>query len=169
VSSHSRLDTIAPILSGLSVFALYYVTLQPDVGGPEDTPKFQYLGYVLGTAHSPGYPLYTILTHALSQLPIGPLAWRMNLFSAACGAATVAFAWGCARQLGASRIAATGAAVALGCGRHFWWNAIFAEVYTLGTALLRRWSCSCSAGRTPGAIETCMPPSHAPRSPSAIT
>jgi len=78
--------------------------LQPGVGGPEDTPKFQYLGYVLGTAHSPGYPLYTILTHAPALVPIGSLAWRINLFSAICGAVTVAFAWGCARELGASRI-----------------------------------------------------------------
>jgi len=118
------------------VLVLYCWTLQPGVGGPEDTPKFQYLGYVLGTAHSPGYPLYTILTHAPALVPIGSLAWRINLFSAICGAVTVAFAWGCARELGASRIAATGAAVALGCGRYFWWNSILAEVYTLGTALL---------------------------------
>jgi hypothetical protein len=136
VISRSRPDIITPILSGSMVLVLYCWTLQPAVGGPEDTPKFQYLGYVLGTAHSPGYPLYTILTHLPALVPIGSLAWRINLFSAVCGAITVGAAWGCARLLGASRIAATGAAVALGCGRYFWWNSILAEVYTLGTALL---------------------------------
>jgi hypothetical protein len=35
--------------------SLYVLTLQPDLGGPEDTPKFQFLGHVLGTAHPPGY------------------------------------------------------------------------------------------------------------------
>ncbi len=35
-------------------FVVYLRTLLPDVGGPEDSPKFQYLGAVLGTAHPPG-------------------------------------------------------------------------------------------------------------------
>ena len=45
--------------------ALFLVTLRPDVGGTEDSPKFQFLGQVLGTAHTPGYPFYTIATYAV--------------------------------------------------------------------------------------------------------
>ncbi len=140
-------DAVLSSACGLAALALYIWTLQPGPGGPEDTPKFQCLGYALGTAHPPGYPLYTILTHLASYLPIGSIAWRANAFSALCGAVSVAFTWSAARQLGASRIAATGAALGLAFGAYFWWNAVLAEVYTLGTALeaallywLLRWS-----------------------------
>ena len=120
---------------GLAALAVYLWTLQPGPGGPEDSPKFQCLGYALGTAHPPGYPLYTILTHLVSYFPVYSIAWRANAFSALGGAVSVAFVWAAARQLGASRIAATGAAFGLCFTAYFWWNAILAEVYTLGTAL----------------------------------
>ena len=64
---------------------LFLVTLRPDVGGTEDSPKFQFLGQVLGTAHTPGYPFYTIATYLFTRVPIGTLAYRVNLFSAVCG------------------------------------------------------------------------------------
>ena len=75
----------------LLLFAVYLTTLLPGLGGTEDTPKFQYIGAVLGTAHDPGYPLYTLLTHAWSRLPLGTLAYRINVFSAIWGAAACAF------------------------------------------------------------------------------
>ena len=65
---------------------LFVITLRPDVGGTEDSPKFQFVGRVLGTSHSPGYPFYAIATWAFGWLPIGNLAYRINLFSAVCGA-----------------------------------------------------------------------------------
>src|SRR3954452_13752147 len=60
------LDVVLSSACGLAALALYIWTLQPGPGGPEDTPKFQCLGYALGTAHPPGSPLYTILTHLAS-------------------------------------------------------------------------------------------------------
>ena len=54
---------MAPFFVAAIALGLYLATMQPDFGGPEDTPKFQFLGYVLGTAHQPGYPLYVPLSH----------------------------------------------------------------------------------------------------------
>jgi hypothetical protein len=129
-------DLLAAAVVGFMALVLYVRTLLPGLGGPEDTPKFQFLGFVLGTAHPPGYPLYTVLTHLFSYVPIGTLAYRMNLFSALCASVAVACAWLIARELGSSRIASAAAALGLACGQYFWWNAILAEVYALGAALL---------------------------------
>src|SRR6186713_1731671 len=73
------IDAGCAIGIGLLALTLYAATLQPDLGGPEDTPKFQFLGHVLGTAHPPGYPLYAMLSGVFVHLvPIGPIAYRAN-------------------------------------------------------------------------------------------
>src|SRR5262245_55982996 len=44
-------DVVGALVVALLALTLFIATLQPDLGGPEDTPKFQFLGYVFGTAH----------------------------------------------------------------------------------------------------------------------
>jgi hypothetical protein len=117
--------------AGVCCLALYLATLQPGFGGPEDTPKFQFLGYVLGTAHPPGYPLYVWLSHLFVQLPLGTIAYRANLFSAVLAAIACAVAFVIGRQVGAGRWPSFCAALALGAGQSFWRSAVFAEVYSL--------------------------------------
>ena len=121
---------------GMIAFGVYLRTLLPDVGGPEDSPKFQYLGAVLGTAHRPGYPLHTLLSHAFSYLPAGSIAYRANLLSAVLGAVAVSLAVRLARATGSSRASAAMGALALAFGAAFWNFAVLAEVYTLAAALL---------------------------------
>ena len=121
---------------GLLTLALFVVTLRDGVGGPEDSPKFQFVGRVLGTAHSPGYPLYVVLTYVFGWLPVGTLAYRINLFSAVTAAMACAGAFVIARQLGASRPASAIATLGLATGAGFWHNAIVAEVYSLAAALV---------------------------------
>jgi hypothetical protein len=122
--------------AALVAFGVYLRTLLPDLGGPEDTPKFQYLGAVLGTAHEPGYPLYTLLSHAFSYVPVGSIAYRANLLSAVMGAAAVALATLVARAIRCTRAAAWLGALALAFGVAFWHYSVLAEVYTLSAALL---------------------------------
>jgi Protein of unknown function (DUF2723) len=124
------------ILVGTTAFAIYLRTLLPDVGGPEDSPKFQYLGAVLGTAHPPGYPLHTMLSHVFSYIPLGTIAYRANLMSATFGAAAVVMAVLVARANGVSRAAAALGALVLAFGVAFWHFSVLAEVYTLAAALL---------------------------------
>src|SRR5262245_8209728 len=108
---------------GIVTLTFYVLTLRPDFGGPEASPKFQFVGYVLGTAHSPGYPLYTLLTYFSSHLPIGNIAYRANLFSAVAGALACAISFVLARQLNVSRGPAVAAALALATTGAFWHNA----------------------------------------------
>src|SRR4249920_214631 len=140
-------DSLWALAIGVAALALYLATLQPDFGGPEDTPKFQFLGYVLGTAHPPGYPLYVLLSHFFVKLPIRTIAYRANLFSAVMAAVACALAYVIGRQLDARRWPAACAALGLATGASFWRSAVFAEVYSLAAALaaltialLLRWS-----------------------------
>lgn len=138
----------------IAVLVLYAATLQPSFGGPEDTPKFQFLGYVLGTAHPPGYPLYVMLSHLFVQLPFGTVAYRANLFSAVMAVLSCGLAYVLAQQLGARRWFAAAAAFGLASGASFWRSAVFAEVYSLAAfcvaatmALLLAWGQRGGTGR----------------------
>lgn len=119
--------------------ALFLATLRPDVGGTEDSPKFQFLGQVLGTAHTPGYPFYTIATYVFTRVPFGTLAYRVNLFSAICGVFSCVLIFLIARRMSVSRSPAAVAALAAATGFPVWSNAITAEVYTLA-ALMSAWT-----------------------------
>ena len=90
---------------GACALAVYVWTLAPGVVAEADTPMFQFIGRVLGVAHNPGYPLYVLLTAPIAWLPVGSLPWRINLFSAVCGAIAVALVFLVSRRLGCRRAA----------------------------------------------------------------
>jgi Protein O-mannosyl-transferase TMEM260-like len=49
-----------------------------------DSGEFISAASCLGITHPSGYPLYTLLTHLATYIPIGSIAFRVNLFSALC-------------------------------------------------------------------------------------
>ena len=127
-------DTTLALAVSTCALAVYLRTLYPGLVATGDSPKFQFVGRILGTAHNPGYPLYIVLSHFFLYLPLGTIAHRMNLLSALCGAAAVAFMALAARRLGAGRVVA--AATACAFGPVFWSQCITAEVYAFAAALL---------------------------------
>ena len=131
----TRRDVLWAAATALVTLALFVVTLRPDVGGTEDSPKFQFVGRVLGTSHSPGYPFYSMATYAFGQLPIGTLAYRINLFSAVCGALSCLCIFLTARRLGVTRPLSFAAALAAATSYPVWSNSVTAEVYTLAAVL----------------------------------
>lgn len=137
--SASRSDLFWAIAIALLTGTLFLVTLRPDVGGTEDSPKFQFLGQVLGTAHTPGYPFYTIATYVFTRVPLGTLAYRVNLFSAVCGVFSCVVIFLLARRLNVSRLPAAAAAFAAATGFPLWSNSMTAEVYSLA-ALMSAWT-----------------------------
>jgi hypothetical protein len=113
--------------------AVYLATLAPSVL-PADAGEFQLVGAVLGIAHPPGYPLYTLLAHTATLLPWGDAAWRVNALSALCGALTLAVVVRGVRRETGSVAAACIAAGALGVGATFWAQSTTANIRSL-TAL----------------------------------
>ena len=73
-------------------FLLYVSTMAPSVV-PGDAAEFQFVPYILGIAHPPGYALYILLGKLFTLLPLSSVAYRMNLFTALCGALTVSLTY----------------------------------------------------------------------------
>lgn len=46
-----------------------------------DSGELISVAYNLGVAHPPGYPLFTLLGHLATYLPLGSVAWRVNVLS----------------------------------------------------------------------------------------
>jgi hypothetical protein len=91
---------------------------------------------VLGIAHPTGYPTYLTLTHLFTYLPVGDVAYRVNLASAAYGALAVGAVFGAGYLLSRRVVAAAVAAVAFGVGEAIWSQAVIAEVYTMNALLI---------------------------------
>lgn len=66
-------------------FATYVYTLQPTVG-LEDSGELICAAYRLGVPHPPGYPVWTMLGKLMTFIPLGDVAYRVNLLSALAGA-----------------------------------------------------------------------------------
>lgn len=117
---------------GLAALVLYVATLAPTVATVfDDSLEFQVVLPSLGIAHPTGYPLYTLLGWAFSRLPVGDLAFRVNLLSAIAGAATVGLLFLVARRLGSTRLAAAATTAVFALSTTWWSQATIAEVYTL--------------------------------------
>lgn len=108
-------------------FILYGLTLCRTVYW-YDSAELVTAAVTLGITHPPGYPLYTLIGHLFTWLPLEP-AVAVNLMSAAFGAATVGLLFLVCRQLGLDRIASAVGAATLGASVVFWSNAVVAEVY----------------------------------------
>ncbi len=74
-----------------NVFVLYLYTLFPTVAQYRDAGEMSVVGKILGIAHPPGYPLYTLILNIFIRIvPIGNVAYRTNIFSALISALSVA-------------------------------------------------------------------------------
>jgi hypothetical protein len=151
-----RPDLLLAVLAFGVALLVYLRTLYPGLNGIGDTPKFQFVGSILGTPHPPGYPVYLLLSWVFSQLPFGNLAWRVNLLSAVAAAAAAGLLYLLMRRLECGRPAALATALAFAFGRVVWSQATLAEVYALAATLMAAVLLavvSWGASRTPGTLE----------------
>jgi len=160
--SSRRVGLVAVGIAGAALLA-YLLTLAPGVGFT-DSGELVVAAYTLGIPHSPGFPLYVLLGWAFGHLPLGSVAWRLNLMSAVWAAAAVGAFFLLARRTlpeeplhepertGAKKrevirvasrysrlapvLAAGCAALCLAFGITLWNWATVAEVYTLQAAVL---------------------------------
>ena len=110
-------------------------TLAPTVAGG-DSGELITVAYTLGVAHPPGYPLYTLLAKLFTLIPIGTIAWRVNLFSAACGAGAATILFLAAARWSASLWAALAAASLFAFSPRVWPHAVTAEVFALNNLFI---------------------------------
>src|SRR5207342_1574732 len=86
-------------------------------------------------SHPSGYPLFSLLGHAMTWLPVGPIPFRVNLLSVLAGAGTAVFVFLTALRLTRDRLAAVVAALLLAVHPLMWEWSLVAEVFALNAFL----------------------------------
>jgi hypothetical protein len=110
--------------------AAYLATLSPTVNGG-DSGELITVARVTGIAHPPGFPLHTLLAKAFTLLPVGSVAWRVNLLSAVCDAAAAGLLFAAIRLWTGSAAAGLLGALTFAFSPLVWRYAIQAEVFPL--------------------------------------
>lgn len=119
---------------GATVAALYLRTAAQDIV-LGDSPELVGVAAVLGVAHPPGYPVWTIVAHLFTLLPIGTLPFRVSLFSVVAAVACVVLVYLTALRLSRNLVASAAAALALALVPAFWAWSVVPEVFALADAL----------------------------------
>lgn len=141
-----RADWLIALTVTLAGFFLYARTVAPSVLFA-DSGEFQFATYIAGIAHSTGYPLYTMLGWAWTHLlPMGSVAFRLNLFSALWGGITLGLVYGVALRvfrlaapdcpLSLRRALSVLTALLLAVSATFWGQVVVAESAGLNAAFV---------------------------------
>lgn len=128
---HSAIQ--ASVVSTIA-FAVYVRTLAPTIMW-YDMGELTTAAYVLGIAHNTGYPLYLLLGKLFTLIPVGDIAYRVNLMSAFFAALTVLVLYLVVFELTGRRSAALVAALTIAFSSTLWANATWAESYALNAFL----------------------------------
>src|SRR3972149_1581890 len=123
-----KTDALFAVLMGISALALYIRTLAPSLLWG-DSAEFQTLSYTLGMTHPSGYMTQIMLGKLFTYVPVGNIAYRVNLMSAFFGALAVALVYLIVRILGGRTIPGISASMMLALTPFFWWRALIAESY----------------------------------------
>jgi hypothetical protein len=131
-----RLATVlAPAAVWLVALIVYLQTLLPSVGWG-DIARFQYVAKIWGVPHRFGYPLYIALSRLFGALPVGDLAYRINLMSAFFAALAAAMVCLIVMRLTGDWLAGVSAGLSFAFSRALWGQAVVAEVYSLNAFLI---------------------------------
>lgn len=84
-----RAGLLLSALVAAPALLVYRLTLMPGVG-LIDSGELALAAWLPGNAHPPGSPVWLLVGFLFSRLPLGEVAFRMNLFSAAGAAAAAA-------------------------------------------------------------------------------
>ncbi len=123
-------DGLVSLILAIGSLALYVQTMAPTVWYG-NSAAHQYGCYILGVLYPTGYPLYTLLGKLFTFIPLGDIAYRVNLLSALATALAVPLVYLSVRQVINPRAPAILAALCLAVSHTFWSGAVVARVYAL--------------------------------------
>ncbi|MDD5630168.1 MAG: DUF2723 domain-containing protein, partial [Elusimicrobia bacterium] len=115
--------------------AAVYWTCRSLTFGPGDSPQHVLSALTWGVPSSPGYPLYTMLAHFFSRLPLGPASGAVNGFSGLLHALAAAVFFLLLRRWGCGAAAALAATGLMAFSPLFWFYSEVAEVRALNDLL----------------------------------
>lgn len=100
-----------------------------------DSAELVAAAHVWGVPRAPGYPLWTLLGHAATKLPLGGEAFRVNLTSALFHAVAVGVVALLGQRLARAAAGGVAAALCLTLAKSFLLGSLYAEVFPLNDAL----------------------------------
>jgi hypothetical protein len=139
-----KTDFILFITIFLVVFSVYIRYMAPSIL-PGDPAEFAIVSFVLGIPHPSSYPIYTWIGHVFTFIPLGNVAFRINIMSGFFGALTAALIYNVILKINIkiyedtpslNRVIAIIMAFALAFSKTFWFQSESAEVYTLSSFFL---------------------------------
>ncbi|HKZ34562.1 MAG TPA: DUF2723 domain-containing protein [Patescibacteria group bacterium] len=123
-----------PVLAFFSF--LYLLTASPTIVG-FDSGDMVTASSLLGVAHPPGYPLYTMIGFLFSKFPIAiSVVGRLNVMSALMEALSLSLLFLAIRQVTKQTLPPLLAVLYLGVSYIYWYYGLFAEVFALSNLLL---------------------------------
>lgn len=132
----SARDRLAALSVAAALFAVYAAGASRTIA-VGDSGDLVTAAHVLGVPHPTGYPLYVLAGKAWSMLlPVGSVAFRLSLFSAAAAAAACGLLFLLCRRLDTGVPAALAAAGTLAFAPAFWGEATLQRVYALNALFL---------------------------------
>ncbi len=135
VISNDAWHRIPPFLAGIFIFLVYLRTMAPSVF-TLDSAELTTAAYSLGLVHSPGYPIYLLLTHIFIKLPIADVGYRVNLFSGLASAVNVGVLIAIIKLMTGRHLPAIAAGLSFGLSYYVWSASVVAEVYALQGLML---------------------------------
>lgn len=137
---------VASLAAFIAPLLLYGFTAHRFVGF-WDVGEMDTVPYILGIAHPPGLPLYTLAGWAFSHaFPLGSVAFRMSLFSAICMSVAAWCVYAIVNELRRDPVSGVVAAWLFAAGAVAWTVATRADVhafeialYAIALLLLLRW------------------------------
>ena len=138
-------------LPAILIFGLFMATLHPTITAG-DSGEIAAAAFSLGIPHPPGYPLYVTIGKLFTLiLPLGNMAYRVNIVSAMFGVASCWMVYLVTLKIAGAglapakegqpqglplRLPALFAALSLALSYEFWYRSTAAEVYTLNAFLV---------------------------------
>jgi tetratricopeptide (TPR) repeat protein len=127
---HKTVPAIIGLIPLVGSFFIYLLTTSPTVY-LGDSGEFIASAFGLGNPHNSGYPLYALTGKIFSMIPLGNIAFRLNLMSACFGALTVWLTYRIIFKVTGSFLCAISSALLLAFSSTLWSQTSCAEVYTL--------------------------------------
>lgn len=125
---------INELMLWIIIFSIFTFALTPStyVG---DSSLFAAASFSLGSAHPPGYPLYILAGKFMTFLPLGNVAFRVNLVSAIFGVLTSVMVYKTSMELTKNRHASWAASFMCALSPLLFKESLKAEVYTMNSFL----------------------------------
>lgn len=124
---------VLSLITGIFVFGVYLYSLCPTIA-VGDSGEFVTASSCLALPHPSSYPLFSLLGKiAITMVPFGNIAYRVNVLSAVLGVFSVILIFLCVKKIAGNIMLSLFCALMFAFSRVFWLQSLVTEVFTLNT------------------------------------